>query len=306
MANGQLIRVLANGLMSGETTVGEVVEAAKQGAGLTQAPAAIISRDANGKVVSVDVHLPVEVSAADLQKAADAINLHPGISIASVFPFQHEDNFNTLTPGSTLLAASPGVASVVSGGKTIDLFSAGNSTEIKAAASVDSMGGTGSAIEWNGTGTTFMFGGALVSAATHGIACIRAFEIEADIKAPSLGSPGVMFNLSLAGGLNALTSSFVHAMTSVQTGGGPNNYQTPTLGDTGISNAGYIHIKLTLDALGNYVSTVGPNVESGTLAVPFCHENMGIVFLAFSASGPLNAKYFMDNYKVKVTDGTLI
>jgi len=85
------VKVLVDPSVATEQTVNEIVAAVQANVIHDEPPRAEITRDANGKVVSVDVNLPVDIAQADLTNAANAINANRGVAGATSFPFTEPD-----------------------------------------------------------------------------------------------------------------------------------------------------------------------------------------------------------------------
>lgn len=78
-----------------ESTVLDLVNAVNKATPSNIIPAAQVIRDASGKLVSVDVNLPVGLAKADLANALLSVQSNPNVVVASSFPLDLNESFNT-------------------------------------------------------------------------------------------------------------------------------------------------------------------------------------------------------------------
>ena len=105
---------------SGEEVIQQAIDAAaSQMPAGTEPPAAVPVRDASGKVTSVEVSLPDDISAADLANAHAKINENPGVSKAAPFPRLCEEDFEGAgSAGTTINSMCDGTIAIRSNSKT--------------------------------------------------------------------------------------------------------------------------------------------------------------------------------------------
>lgn len=178
---------------AGESVVQDILNAANASTPPNVIPQATVNRDANGKVISVDVGLPVDIAKADFDAAMIALSNTPGVAQtqpAGVDVFNSDCNglttdtvYTSLTDGGGKTCALTNVLPNPSYGA--DVWQGGHASE--------SVGGTGSCLRLTDTSSTglqigpsdwshIMYGQITFDGPTNGLSSFNAFEVQFDIK----------------------------------------------------------------------------------------------------------------------------
>jgi hypothetical protein len=151
MAN---IKVLVDATLASENTVNEILAEASKIA----PPRATVVRDSNGKVVSVNVGLPINIAEADLKNAAEKINGNRGVATAMSFPISSgatDESFSSVTPGTAVPLYGPLPLSGSTDISVILNYMTTQASVCKFAQPQESYGGTGSAVQLIADGTRY-------------------------------------------------------------------------------------------------------------------------------------------------------
>lgn len=315
-----------------EATIAEVEMAAQAQIPPEFAQNATVTRDPQGKAISVAVNLPSEVAAVDLDNATQAIKNSPGVGQATPFPLVHDSNFDSqpalnattgcITSGDIEMCASPfsGAGLLSKWSDTVFPHAEGESgTEGIKLVPLTSAFASGSGPYH------YSVNGSLLVSANQPLASlseIRAFEIEFDIRRNSLNN-GAATNAGDTSTSNAWSLRPSLAFGPTQNGFalshdsavGPNwtaklLKSTPPGGpaaDTGVVPLdNWLHVKCTWDQSGTMTMVAGAaniSVTNFTLAASAVHQEFSLRDLHSATT--LNGRQIMvvDNYKMTILDG---
>lgn len=270
---------------AGEAVLQEILSIANANTPASMTPAAQPKRDANGKLVSVDVHLPTEISASELATARDAINKNSGVAQTLSFPIGGAlENFDSESPG-TLLAADRVTILKDIGGTNLSFqpVSTASSRELKAALAADSVGGTGSALTLLDDDIVTPKVGAInrlnivCKPVNNGLTNIGALRWKADIKF----KPGTFLDpdavdrmageINTAGAPGANANLIYNPAAQGNSNWWINISGSPVLQDTGVDRLSYVTMEYTYDLAGKVTVTAGS--ATSTFNVGFVSEN---------------------------------
>ena len=175
---------------AGSNVVNEIVALANANTPSNITPRAEVIRDANGKVIAVDVNLPVGIAHSDLASAQAAIAAHGGVAQSSAYPKGQLDTLDSLVEGQVYTGQL-----TLNGGLKVTLANdTGNSSsQWQGAAASESKGGTGSALRLVDTSSAFnaagvgywdhkSVGNIFIDPTANGLTTIGAFSLEFDVK----------------------------------------------------------------------------------------------------------------------------
>lgn len=298
-----------------EDAVGQAISAANSATPETVTPfAANILRDANGKLISVDVNLP-SAAQADLDTAMDAINKLPGVSSAKKYPMVFSANFDNLLtayPNGASIAQHGDLWRLVSGAAPVQVSAIGS--KWVAAPAAESFGGTGSALKLVDmfTGSPTLSGDIRIAAQAPavGLHSIRGLSFEFKIKRgpAAIGAPPTNFQpCTLTIPLGVGNSSIVLKDNIAW------NILLPdgTFYHTSIPALQYVHVSFTCSGRMGVVTIKGQQYHANEVSIPFMLENeldmsefrLNINEVQYVGSNALQSAVFVDDLEVTILSG---
>lgn len=280
-----VIKTKLDPLLASEQTVTELVQAAAAAAPGT-IPKATVTRDANGRLVSVDVGLPTSVAANDLETAAAAINNNRGVATAKAFPAL------VINPLDTLVQDQ--VYTELEGGITLPTFTGFglHASNWQGAAPDESFSGTGSALRHTdaafsnfGMDAHWMTAYLNYSAASNGFSTINAWEVEFHFKrSPTKNGQDLLVNVDVNQTHHSVdlihtnnSMAYLSISQNSEVEGGPKyrviNYMAagfPTV-DLDAALFSWIHVKASMSATGQFNAVITP-VSNPSAAVTVTHD----------------------------------
>lgn len=257
------VKVLFKPASNGDSSLRDMIAAVKAATSNRVIPRANPTRDANGKLVAVQLNLPVAISNNDLAAAIAAINANPGMAVSSKFPILAEDDCTALVQDAAVTTLAAGALScVVPNGEQ----------GWQGAAASESVGGTGSALRLSDLISNVaaqshpMEGSVKFEAAANGLSLINGFEISGAVKrSPTMsgvacGSPSGTFHSVIQARFAGITFGIAHHQSSQYYS--PNGGKWQGNGMTGpqpfdIENFDFLYFKLRVAADGSALVSYG-------------------------------------------------
>lgn len=285
-----------------ESTLNEILSSAQTESSAGEPPAAEVERDSNGKLVSVNVHLPDNVDAAGLQKATDAISNNSGVSRAKQALLTYLDDYNDVGSNSTFTSRTKG--GVIVGYTGTPLQWKGTQA--------GGQGGSARAAEVRNTSyTNPAESGIRVIASANGFSKILAWEIEGDIflEADPAGGGGE----SAFGHKFTPFFGFASIVQISKTADGGNYFvkagsalSTPQdTGSTGDGD-GYLHFKMTMDQARSISMEANSVKATGSFSASVNTDSIGMFAKMRDVAGGTARHLRLDNLSIKILDAVVL